>query len=456
MFLTTSQAGLNTSIYFAKKILPGTLSIGSAKGRILGQLNINTLRYTNKETSITLSNMELDWKPSSLFSGRIYINKFYLYGLNAHLPQPTKEKKTEKKSSSAISLPIAFTINAMDLHHISIQQGDTAPFNIQHINLAAYSQGKKIHIKKMKFDSAPYSLSAKGKITLGSNYKTDISGKIVNSAQYFTNVITDFSLKGDKNKVLFTAKTNAPYKAQVTAEIDNPLHYGKINIQGSWNKILWPLGNKQFIYINQGNIAVNGTLKNYHTTLATSIQGSEVPATGIQLNGNGSWQDFNLQNLKLTTLSGNIIAQGKVTWNPNLKWQFTVAANHLNPATHWNSWPADINFKTTTHGNSKGDQLDYQFKLLSLTGNIHQLPLSGQSTIDSKNTVINISSTYITAGSNHFQIAGILNKIANLQWNIGIKQLHIIDKQASGSIISKGSISAVDPSGSITPSSFPH
>jgi|GEM_PF-1482121 translocation and assembly module TamB len=440
VFLTTSQAGLDTSLYLAKKILPGTLSVTQARGRLVGPLTISDLSYQNQQTRINLSTLDFDWRPAALFTGRLSVKKLYINGLTAQLPQSQEEKTKKEKTDTSLSLPIQLTMQNISLHHISIQQGDAAPINIQRSDLNAISSGQTITIHQFKLDSAPYFFSLKGKISLEAPYTTDITGKLLNNTRYFSNVSTSVHLRGDTKKVTLSAHTAAPYKGELNAEIDHPLQHGKVNVHGSWDNIIWPLANEQFISIGQGKLSVTGTLKNYLTTLSTNLNGSALPSSELKLDGSGNWESFKIHTLHIKTLTGTLSGNGQITWAPHVAWQLHLEGARLNPAIHWNNWPGSINFKLASNGSIINEQAAYEVDLDALSGSFNHLPLSGSAKVIAKNNKIKIQPSLIVLGKNRLQAQGTLGKTLNLSWDAAIQQLNVFDKQATGQILSKGTV----------------
>jgi len=427
-FLVTTRPGLKTSIFLARHLAPGQLNIAYSDGRLTGPLTIDGFTYRNKNTYIHFTELKLDWRAADLLIGRLNIKTLYLYRLKVHLPKPTQ------KEATSFSLPMQFTLKNIDLHDIQFSQGGGKPTKIQTIKADAKSSGRRLTINELRIEMRPYTLTTKGYLTLGRNYATNLTGRLTDHVRFFSDVNLNYTLKGNIDKATFNAKTEPPFKAKLTATLTKPLKHGPININGDWEKIIWPLDSGHYISVSNGHIHVTGTLKNYRFNMTSNIDGSQIPSMQWRLNGDGSWQQLHLSSLHANLLSGQINGNAKLNWQRPLTWQINLTGTHLNPAVEWRNWPGNINFTLTSQGSSL-KQFTAHF---TTSGSLNQQPLSGDVKLNYKKHTLSIPDAKLNVGSNQLNAHGYLNKYLDLRWKANLRNLSEISKDTSGSVVSQG------------------
>ena len=70
-WLAGSQSGLQAAIHLAGKATGGQLHIEQASGRLLGPLDIATLRWQGAGQHVAATGIHLDWSPADLLHGHI-------------------------------------------------------------------------------------------------------------------------------------------------------------------------------------------------------------------------------------------------------------------------------------------------------------------------------------------------------------------------------------------------
>lgn len=436
-FLVATQLGLRIGFDIAKHFIPGKLSIAKLSGKLAGPLSIEDLHYKNATIKIKLNTLKLDWAPIALFSHRIDIKSLDIDAL--HIKQ--KSSATEqpgKNNSTPFKLPIQFNLQHIHLTNISYQQDNNAPIIIQKASLSAYSFFHQINIKKLQVTSAPYTLQLNGSTHVTTPYQSKLQGSLTDKALMDKPVTINFDLEGDLNQAELKAGVKKPFTANLTAKLSKPLEHGPINITGNWQHLKWPLSKTDKLKSPTGTLNVTGTLKSYHVNLSTSVTSKQIPNTSIELNAHGNWESLIIDSLKAQLLSGNLLATGKVNWQPNLSWQVKLSGHGLNPAVQWHTHSGSINFNLISTGQMSNTNSTLTADLTQLGGTLNNQPLSGHASIRQTNQTWFIKSLALNAGKNHLSASGSLGEHSNFNWHASLADLSLLLEDDAGDITSQG------------------
>jgi len=167
--LLSTQQGLETTLAVAARVLPGKLSYGTATGRLLGPLRLERLRYQDGELDIQLRQGELDWSPRRLLTGTLRLDQLKLDGLELRLPPAAPdEKPTEPFKLSAIPLPLAIEVAALDITALRLWPPGAKPaLSIDAIGLRDLAtEGQTVRLGEIKVRAPEGELNLGGRLEL--------------------------------------------------------------------------------------------------------------------------------------------------------------------------------------------------------------------------------------------------------------------------------------------------
>lgn len=435
IFLCTTQAGLNTTIKLAQKLLPGKLSVEQAQGKILGNLTVANFYYKNKDTKITLNYLQFNWKPSALFKNKLDIQKLYVNRLYLQLPEDKNPKPIDWNN---LHLPINTNIQDLTLYDFKFARGKNTPFTIQSADLQGHSKKDTVYVNRLHILTDNYEVNGKGYLSISTPFSSQFSGSAIYMQENFKPIHLDYSLSGEINNANLHLKISNPFTAEIVAHLSDPFNDGLVDIKGHWDKILWPLDKKNSLTSEHGKINLVGTSKNYTLSLATDLSGTKIPNALIALRGQGNHEKIYLQQISISILHGLIEGSGLVNWTQALSWETNLRAEHLNPAAFYHCWPGDINFNLASHGTLNESQPDLYLAISQLNGSLNNLPLNGYATIEQKNNSWLIDQSLSATAENNIRINGHLDQNSSLQWNIQLFNLSRLTKLITGKINSQG------------------
>src|SRR3990167_62063 len=433
--LLTTQTGLSISLKLARACLPGKLQVLEAKGSLIGPLSIQELNYQSKSLTLTINSLTLSWAPGTLLTGRLTINSLSVSKLFIHYWPATNSSA----KSTSFKLPLLFDLNNIDLNILSIQKANQPITKIQSLQLvSAYSLGTHLSIKQLTLIKNPYTLTLQGETTLAQPFTTHLSGMLMNNTKNFKPVLLDYTFINTDSKVQFVIQAEAPFVAELKADINQPAELGSINITGFWQHLIWPLSPTSSLNSIKGSLVIHGTLKAYGIKLETRLAGTNIPDTELSLQGQGNNTSITTHSLA-KLLDGAITATGSVHWSP-LQGQLTLQGKNLNLNKEWPVYPSKLNFNALIEQSSLNQQTNVLIKLLNVQGDLNHQTLQGHGLINKSENNWLFNPLSLSVGNNLFLLQGQVGQTSQLNWHLQIKSLHQLMTKATGSIMSQGNL----------------
>lgn len=152
--------------------------------------------------------------------------------------------------------------------------------------------------------------------------------------------IVALELTEDKSGALLTAD----------GQLDLTASDGEFNLEAAWEKLRWPLTGALIAEARQGKIDVGGTFDAFGYEVAAEVWGRDFPEAALHLTGQGDLEATRIEALRVNTLEGEIVAQGRVAWAPELGWELHLTTDGINPGAQWEGLPARIGLELVSTG----------------------------------------------------------------------------------------------------------
>lgn len=238
--------------------------------------------------------------------------------------------------------------------------------------------------------------------------------------------------------------------------------------------------------VTSGEVTAKGNWENYRVELQGDIHVPHAPMVGVQAAVDGDLQHVRVEYLNLreriipavldavTPALGNasssssslpLIAeissqssssaapvaqfvdadaglslQGQVRWSPQLAWDISADAEHLNIGSLLEQWTSNINATFITRGSRSEEGWKVQLKNLALEGDLRGVTLRGGGSLDYDGKQFRTDNLNVVWGANQLQVKGDVGSNYNLEWNLDAPMLGQIDNRFQGSVITKGKL----------------
>ena len=155
-WLAGSEHGLQTAVRLAGTATDGQLHIEQASGRLLGPLDIATLRWQGAGQQIAATGIHLDWSPADLLHGRLQVAALDIATLR--IDQPPSDVPAALPAD--LQLPLAVTIE-----RLSLGQAD---YNgqplLQQLSGRLASDGRQHRIDELQLQAGDVSLAGQASL----------------------------------------------------------------------------------------------------------------------------------------------------------------------------------------------------------------------------------------------------------------------------------------------------
>ena len=168
IYVGASQDGTRWVYNLAQKIVPGELSVTKLEGRLAGPLMIEGLSYRQKDgLVISSARLNFDWRPSSLFKGRLEIIELGLSETELTLAESQPESGTTSEPYEGVSLPLDITIEQFSSDNFQLISTDAAePVVIDHLDFKAATEDDRLVVDELSFDGMSAQLNLDGALGL--------------------------------------------------------------------------------------------------------------------------------------------------------------------------------------------------------------------------------------------------------------------------------------------------
>lgn len=299
-----------------------------------------------------------------------------------------------------IVLPIHFDILAFKMNTIYLQLAGQEKVELKKIAVKAKGNAKKLQIDEFFVEHKQGQLSAKGNVQLTGDLEhllnLDANANFpkqppltlaLRSSGNIHSLTTQLELNEKKAsansssagvsarpiKLLmdFTAK---PSKADLP-----------IKLRLDWQHLNWPLLAPEFNF-DQGLVDIHGDLNALNINAQTQLAGKALPDSKITLTAiaasGAQNKRFELQELLIETLGGQVSSQGLLTFSQYIDWQGQSKISHLDPSVFWPELVADINGEINTQATNSQGVWQAKLSELDINGQWQGYPLDASGEVE--------------------------------------------------------------------------
>lgn len=163
--LLETQAGLSWAVGIAENHSGGKLEIGTAKGRLAGPLTLKNVRIELSGVVISANQLKLDWKPSAIASGNLYVEQ--LHGGGVHIATRPSQQSSSGGLPEKIHLPLHVIVNEAAFENVRLKTA-ARTVELDRLAFALDADDERTRLEK---------LEARGpRLALGGNIRVEAHG----------------------------------------------------------------------------------------------------------------------------------------------------------------------------------------------------------------------------------------------------------------------------------------
>jgi translocation and assembly module TamB len=326
-------------------------------------------------------------------------------------------------------LPIYVDVLALNMSPASFHVAGQQEVKLNTISLKAKGSQKKLQVDELLIEHAQGTLLAKGNVLLNGLFEHELfvdanadlleqtplkfklrsSGNIHALSTQVELIDTSLSVKTPPD--IYQAK---PLKLVVDLQAQLSKTTLPINLKINWSQLVWPL-TEPALKSESGVIDINGDLHALNIRLQTMFVGQNIPDTKINLSAiaasTSQHKSFELNELLVITLGGQILSEGKLTFSDYINWQGRSTISHVDPSILWPQLIADINGEVLTQANNSQGIWKAKLNKLTIDGQWQGYPLSASGSINfHQNTGLQLHALSLKNAENILVLDGGVSK----------------------------------------------
>jgi len=213
--LLFSEQGLRFVFEVSRSLLPGELSAESIDGKLSGPFILTGLEYRNSGGVYRVGQLDVDWRPSRLWRGQLYLAHCDMQNVSVKLtPGPTKPAQPV-----SILLPVRIELTQFHLDRAEITLANGRSIPITSLDIAANAAGRSVEFCQLDLHAPRFKLQAKGQLGLSYTTNSRLTGQwqsaLVNNSDYRGK----FQISGTYQSLELTQELRQPIAAKISATL---------------------------------------------------------------------------------------------------------------------------------------------------------------------------------------------------------------------------------------------
>ncbi|WP_417222621.1 translocation/assembly module TamB domain-containing protein [Amphritea sp.] len=367
-YLLGTSSGLHRLINLSQAWLPGELQIEQIDGPLFGVLTLGKILYTQPELTLAVDNLQLDWQPAALLSGRLHITRLLVDRPIITLTNNTAsepETPTEPLELTDIILPLQLQLDQIQVRQLTLNQPSQAgeeiatATEISALQLSLHTDGQTLILRRLSIAAPQATLALSGQLTPSGQFplKLDTQWSVTLAEQQPLSGegSIEGTLKGEQNSLTVQQRLSGLINTALSASVQNLLE--KPSGQLKLNDVKTEL--EQFTPLLagsnlQGSAKASGDADQLQLDSLWQTNLPDIGSTQLTLKLHLAGRQLKVDQLKLTQLSSSpgqkpikpltLALQGTLDlastplsfaiqgqWH-NLRYPFNGTASYLSPA----------------------------------------------------------------------------------------------------------------------------
>lgn len=162
-WLLASTSGLRWAAATVARISAGSVSLAGVSGTLLGPMGAQTLLINSGDVRVTARDIQLDWRPASLLSGRLEVSALTAQDVEV-LSRPAAQPK--KLLPDKLLLPLPVLLHKLDIGTLRVisHEGGAPDFAASNLTVRLESDGQRHQMHDLRASLEYGKLSASGQL----------------------------------------------------------------------------------------------------------------------------------------------------------------------------------------------------------------------------------------------------------------------------------------------------
>ena len=169
-WLLCTRSGLNFALGQAQAFMHGALQVQQAQGRLIGPVDIGSLRYDDgKGTAVVITRTHLDWNIAALLYKRLHVVDLRVGRVDVALP--ATQENTSSSSSFSLKPPIALVLDRVHIGPVTIKEDGKPLFAADQLDLAGSWTNGGMTVSKLALRAPDGHVDLDGQLSIGRRYR---------------------------------------------------------------------------------------------------------------------------------------------------------------------------------------------------------------------------------------------------------------------------------------------
>ncbi|WP_106478198.1 autotransporter assembly complex protein TamB [Phytohalomonas tamaricis] len=332
-----------------------------------------------------------------------------------------------------ISLPINVDIPSFIID--DFQLSGPTPYTINRFELSLHGHDNQVEITRIFADTPDATATLSGAATLADEYPLQLA---VNATMHRAPVDGEkvaLTIEGSLADLTIAMTAQGPVDASLDASLDALDRQLPFNAALKTPLLGWPLQGTPDYRVRDFSLTAEGSLAGYRIDLATQASGAQFADTRITLAGQGDFQQFAWQPLRLETAQGRLESQGSVRWAPALDAHVLLTMSDLRLQDFVPDITGRLNGEAALNFHQQDQAWSLEVPNVAINGTLQQRPLSLQAKLNGNSEMQwHIDTLDLRQGRNRITAQGDVAKKLSLDANIQAPALGTILPDLGGSL----------------------
>lgn len=441
LFLVATGPGTRLLLSQAAKRSPGRLEIGRVEGTLVGGLVLEKIDYRQEGTAFSVDRVSLKWRPLRLLLLTFDVKELAVEGVSYQQAATTlPETPSGPPSLPTLDLPVKIAIDQATVKNISIRKGAADPILLDTLFVSGRADPSGLSIESLRVGAPSYQVALSG--TLRPRGETPIQA-FVRWSMKKTEALSfqgEGEIKGDLQQLALSHQMTEPVQVSTRGIVRLSEASPFFDLQGRWRELQWPPGERATLQSEEGTFRLTGTAESYRFNIDAGLNGVNVPAGHLQIEGKGNQEGIELEPLRLATLGGALKAEGAISWAPAVRWKVSLKGDHLQPEAHWPEWKGDLSFRAESNGELTENGPKARAALSELKGTLRGYPVSGRIDLAVAEAHYRIGTFLLKTGSAEVAASGDVAADWNIGWKFNAPNLAALWPDAKGKVAASGTV----------------
>lgn len=447
-----------------------TLQFSQSQGTLLSGVTLRNFHYQEGDNSAHIDTVRSRWSPFSLFSGALSLQLLEIDGLVLDWQSDNAVPAPNARSNpldTLLPLPVNVSVDVFILENARIRL-DGQETDIESLHLSASLRQHALRIEDMTLSTELGSLL----VELQGQLQIDLSAAMATQAtlawtvngvllEGIENAAGTLNLSGDMNTLTLNHELNHPLPMHSSGTLLLNLLANSIATTPSFDlqHTLSPQALPglqgdagERVFIESAQISTTGWIDALELRGVATLQPRDSTDAPITPLINLSWEtiltgtQLLIEQLSLSTLSGNFSSTGAVDWGDDLALSLDYSLREQNGSLYQSLLPEGLIPGTLTSSgslalNQESEAWQGHINIDALEGTLNDYLLSGAGSIVFTEEAYEFNAIHLSSGTSTLQLDGHWADTVNLQWQLHSPDLSNFSSALAGELEVNGNVS---------------